>query len=208
MNKSTFLPAMLISCVLIITGCGSSPNARFYMLNTLDQNESQSTANTQTQNLAVKVGPVSIPETLDQSQIVSRKNENMLIVDEYNRWGGDIQSDIQRTLGENISILLPTNRVILSQEIALLPVDYQVVVNIRRFDGTLGGEVTLNADWTVVRIENKESAKGKKSVFSEATVGDDYQAYVAAQSRLLARLSEEITKEITRQVADKNRRKN
>jgi hypothetical protein len=61
-------------------------------------------------------------------QIVSRSGENSLIVDEFNRWGGDFQSDIQRVIGENISILLPTDQVILSQEIVLLPIDYQVLV--------------------------------------------------------------------------------
>ena len=41
----------------------------------------------------------------------------MLVLDEFNRWGGDVQDDFQMTLGENISILLPTDHVILDQDI-------------------------------------------------------------------------------------------
>jgi hypothetical protein len=40
----------------------------------------------------------------------------------------------------------------------------------------------------------------KKSVLQESADGSDYQAYVAAQSRLLAKLCQEITDEIRRQL--------
>lgn len=195
MTKLTLLPAFLVSITIAISGCGSSPNAKFYILNSLDQNEVLLNRSKLSKNIVVKVGPVSIPDTLDQSQIVSRNGKTMLILDEYNRWGGDFQSNIQQTIGENISILLPTQRVILSQEMTLLPVDYLVVVNIRSFEGTLGGLVTLNADWTVVSNSKaiKKKALGKKSVLYEQTEAAGYQAYVSAHSRLLAKLSQEIT---------------
>ena len=126
----------------------------------------------------------------------------MLILDEFNRWGGDFQSNIQRIIGENISILLPTDQVILSSEVSLVSADFQVVINVREFDGQLGGHVTLNADWTVTH-KGKDKEKpvlAKKSVLQESTNGSDYQAYVAAQSRLLAKLSQEITDKIRRQL--------
>ncbi|WP_428353970.1 PqiC family protein [Methyloprofundus sp.] len=153
------------------------------------------------QSVVVKVGPVSIPDMLDQSQIVTRTGANTLDVDEYNRWSGEFQSDIQRIIGENIAILLPTDQVALSQEIILLPVDFQVIVNVREFDGSLGGVVTLNADWVVAGKGDDKSMIAKKSVLRENADGADYQAYVAAQSRLLAKLSQEIADEIKKQLA-------
>ena len=199
-NKHTILSWAVIAITLAVAGCGSSPDAKFYILNTVDRNVSISAATMKDHRVVVEVGPVSIPDTLDQAQIVSRSGENMLIVDEFNRWGGDFQSDIQRILGENISILLPTDQVILSQEVALLPVDFQVLVNVRELDGKLGGNVTLNADWTVVRKGKEKKVTVKKSLLQENADGADYQAYVVAQSRLLAKLSQEITDEIRRQL--------
>jgi uncharacterized lipoprotein YmbA len=182
----------------------------------MDRDSSISALTPQGQSVAVKVGPVSISDVLDQLQIVSRSGENSLIVDEFNRWGGDFQSDIQRVIGENISILLPTDQVILSQEIGLLPIDYQVLVNIREFDGTLGGMVNLNADWTVAgKGKGKGKDKGKdksivtrKSVLEEQADGAGYDAYVAAQSRLLKKLSQDITAEIRNQLAKERTRNN
>lgn len=203
MNYRTILSLSLLALTLFFSGCGSSPNAKIYILDAMDRDSSISALTPQGQSVAVKVGPVSISDVLDQLQIVSRSGENSLIVDEFNRWGGDFQSDIQRVIGENISILLPTDQVILSQEIGLLPIDYQVLVNIREFDGTLGGMVNLNADWTVA---GKGKDKGKsivtrKSVLEEQADGAGYDAYVAAQSRLLKKLSQDITAEIRNQLA-------
>ena len=200
MIKRTILSSSVVAIALAIAGCGSSPSAKFYILNTVDRNVSTSAAPTQDRNIAVKVGPVSIPDTLDHSQIVTRSGKNMLILNEFNRWGGDFQSDVQRILGENISILLPTDQVVLSSEVSLVPTDFQVVINIREFDGNLGGNITLNADWSVTHKGKEKTVIAKKSVLQENAEGSDYQAYVAAQSRLLAKLSQEITNEIRRQL--------
>lgn len=200
MNNQTILSASLISLTLLFAGCGSSPNAKLYILDAMHRDNSLTAMTLEGRSVAIKVGPVSIADSLDQSQIVTRTGPNMLVADEFNRWGGDFQSDIQRVIGENISVLLPTDQVFLSQEIVLLPVDFQVLVNIREFDGALGGVVTLNADWTVAAKGEDKTVIAKKSFFQENTDGADYQAYVAAQSRLLQKLSQEITDEIRNQL--------
>ena len=200
MKKQNILSWALVAITLAVTGCGSSPDAKFYILNAVDRDASVQTIAPGGRNIAVKVGPVSIPDTLDQSQIVTRAGSNTLVLDEFNRWGGDFQSDFQQILGENISILLPTDQVILDHEITLLPVDFQVLVNLRKFDGKLGENVTLNADWTVVRQGKEKKVTAKKSVLQEKTDGVAYEHYVAAQSRLLAKLSQEIVNEIRKQL--------
>ncbi|NOQ63335.1 MAG: hypothetical protein GQ582_02335 [Methyloprofundus sp.] len=200
MNKHTVLFLPLISITLLFSGCGGSPNARFYILNAIDQETSVPALIVEGHSITVKIGPVSIPDALDQPQVVSRTGKNTLLADEFNRWAGDFQYDIQRILGENISILLPTNQVTLSQEIILFPVDFQVIVNVRKFDGKLGDIVILNADWTVARKGKEKTVMARKSVLHEHTRGADYQAYVATQSRLLAKLSQEIADEIRKQL--------
>ena len=201
MNKQTILSLSLIAATMLFAGCGSSPDSKFYILSAVDRNAPIPIATIKNQSVVVKVGPVSIPDMLDQSQIVTRTGANTLDVDEYNRWSGDFQSDIQRIIGENISIFLPTDQVALSQEIMLLPVDFQVIVNVRELDGALGGVVTLNADWVVAAKGKEKSVTAKKSVLQENADGVDYQAYVAAQSRLLEKLSQEIADEIRRQLS-------
>ncbi len=199
MNKQTLLTYATMAA-LMMTGCASSPDAKFYTLSAIDRYAPPVSLTTALQNVAVKVGPVSIPDALDQSQIISRTGKNRLIVDEFHRWGGDLQLTIQLVLAENISLLLPTEQVILNQDVTPLPADYQVIVHFREFDGELGGTVMLNADWTIVRFGKKNIVRGGKLVFRENTTGPGYQAYVAAQSRLLAKFSREIVAEINGQM--------
>ena len=52
--------------------------------------------------------------------------------------------------------------------------------------------MTLNVDWTVARKGKEKSVMVKKLVLHENADGVGYQDYVAAQSRLLARLRQEI----------------
>ena len=190
--NTTILSALLISSLLLV-GCGTSPKTQHYILNSIERD----TAPIMTaQNIVIKVGPVSVPDALDQDPIVSRTGSNSLFADEYHRWSGDYRDDMQRVLGENISILLPGSHIALGQETMLLPEDFQVIINIREFYGQLGGSVTLNVDWTVARKGKNKSVTIKKSVLQENTNGADYKDYVAAQSRLLAKLSQEITNTI------------
>ena len=198
MKTQTILSASLIAISLLFSGCGTSPKAELFILNPIERDISAPVA--VLKSISVKVGPISIPDTLDQSPIITRTGSNTLMAGEFKRWSGDYQSDIQRVLGENISILLPTDQITLGQEIVLTPIDFQVIVNIRQFDGQLGGVVTLNADWSVAHHGKKKSVIAKKSVFQEKANGSTYQDYVAAQSRLLAKLSQEISNTIKKQI--------
>ncbi len=200
MGKQLTALWITIGLILSMTGCGSSPAAKFYTITALDRNLVTPALIKTGKDITVRIGPVTIPDTLQKPQIVSRTGENMLVLDEFNRWGGDLQSDFQRILGENISILLPTEHIILNQELTPLPVDFQVIVYVREFDGKLGGVVTLNADWTVVHLKSESTGKSEKSLLQENTEGARYQEYVSAQSRLLAKLSHEIANEISRQL--------
>ncbi len=197
MNKKIICTSLLMVITLNIAGCGSSPKAKFYIMSTLERDLS---SHTNSKQVAIKLGPVTIPETLLRPQIVTRSNANMLLLNEFNRWGGDFQEDFQRIVGENLSILLATDHVTLSQDITPLESDYQVTINVRQFDGMLGGSVTLNADWTIANQSKNTKVIARKSVLHENTNGIDYQDYVAAQSRLLAKLSQEISAAIQKQI--------
>lgn len=202
MTKSSLLPYLFFIMSLGIISCGSSPTARFYALNAIARNPRPPVAIIPLRT-KVKLGPITIPDTLDQPKIVSRSGSNRVIMNEFNRWGGDFQSELLRILGENISILLPTEQVILSNDYATLPYEFQVIVNIRKFDGKLGGTVTLNADWIVIRQGKQKPIIAKKSILEEQTDAVDYQAYVETQSHLLARLSQEISNEIRKSQSER-----
>jgi uncharacterized lipoprotein YmbA len=72
------------------------------------------------------------------------------------------------------------------------PIDYQVEVEVTRFEGDADGNALLTARWSIFGKGMRELLVRRRSRFSEPAGGQDYEALVAAMSRTLANLSREI----------------
>jgi uncharacterized lipoprotein YmbA len=77
-----------------------------------------------------------------------------------------------------------------------------VVLDVVRCDGRLGDAAWLEARWSIFRGPGKKLVKFDRSSIREPVSGADYGSLVAAQSRALAKLSQEIAEAI--QGAGKN----
>jgi len=147
----------------------------------------------------VSVGPLTIPDYLDRSQIVTREGQNELRVDEYHRWAGSLENDILRLLIENLSALLSPDHYQVDSWIRPAPplsaIDYRVAVDIVRFDGTHGDSVFMKARWSVFRKDRNASVM--QTDITEHVKGNDYNALVEAMSRTMERFSRDIADTIT-----------
>jgi hypothetical protein len=155
------------------------------------------------QNAVIGIGPVKLADYLDQSMLVTRTSENQAVKAEFDRWVGSLKDNLINVLADNIGFLLPTERIYLYPWRVSVPIDYQVVLDIVRCDGRLGDAVWLEARWSIVGGgPEKKLLKTNRSSIREPVSGADYAALVAAQSRALAKLSQEIVEAI--QGAGKN----
>ena len=78
--------------------------------------------------------------------------------------------------------------------------NYDIKIDISRFDGQLGGDIELSVRWSVFDGEGKVVYGVKATDIFEPTAGGDYDHLVAAQSRALAVFSRELAdviKELT-----------
>jgi uncharacterized lipoprotein YmbA len=180
---------------LTVSGClGSGRTVEFYTLAPLSSPAAGTGGASAT---IVAVYPAVIPASLDRPQIVTRTDENQILLSEFNRWGGSLKEEISRTLVENLGILLADRRVsVMSAHLALDPACF-VAVTFNRFDGRLGDSVWLNAAWTVRDQKRKMTLAVKNSILQERVLGPGYADLVAAQSRALGALSREIAAELT-----------
>ena len=182
--------------VMLFAGCrGTSENARFYKLNSiLISDEAAQTAG---KGVAIGIGPIKFPDHLDRPEIVTRTSRNALQIGDFDRWAGSLREDFSRVLTENLSILLSTDYVFVFPWGKTIPIDYQVKVEVSRFDGELGKNATLIARWTVLESGEKKTLKAvRRSSISRPTEGNSYEAMVAALSRTVEQLSQEIAETI------------
>jgi uncharacterized protein len=198
---SRALPVILAIAAIFLCGCRSQ-SPRFYTLSPMLEDQVSSKRRSPARNAVVGIGPVKLADYLDQSLIVTRTSDNQMVKAEFDRWAGSFKDNFINVLADDIGFLLPTERIYLYPWRLSVPIDYQVVVDIVSCDGRLGDAVLLEVRWSIVGGPEKKLLKTNRSSIREPVSGGDYAALVAAQSRALAKLSQEIVEAI--QGAGKN----
>jgi uncharacterized lipoprotein YmbA len=141
------------------------------------------------------VGSITLPEVVDRPQFVLRAGPNEVTFVELHRWAGPLKSEIPRIVADNLAADLNVKRVTAYPQNAGENADYRVLIDIQRFDSTLGESVTIDALWTVKRTSDGALRTGR-STARESSSGGTYEAVVAAHSRALATISREIAEAI------------
>jgi uncharacterized lipoprotein YmbA len=182
--------------VMLLAGCrGTSEKSRFYKLSAiLSSDEATKPAG---KGVAIGIGPIKFPDHLDRPEIVTRTSRNALEIGDFDRWAGSLREDFSRVLTENLSILLSTDFVFVFPWGKTIPIEYQVKVEVSRFDGELGKSATLIARWTVFESGEKKELKAiRRSSITKPAEGKSYEAMVAALSQTVEQLSQEIAETI------------
>ena len=199
------LPAAFIFlglALLTLTGCPGNAPTRLYVLTpTTDK-----PASTSPQGVAIGVGPITLPKYLDRPQIVTRVAANSLDQANLDQWGGDLNDNITRVVATNLSNLLATDRVSLYPWKDGAPVDFQVTMDISRFEQDKDGSAVLNVFWSIVNPKDGTVLLMRRSSYTQsagepaASQSDNprpFDAQAAAMSRDLAQFSHDVAAAIT-----------
>ncbi len=177
--------ALIVLTCFIAGGC-ASPSPHFY---TLSASPPDLTA--RTPKLAVVVGPISIPATVDMPQIVVTKGLNQVAPDQFNLWASPLRSNIAQVVCANLAALLDTSSVASVASVSTIDADYRVAIDVQTFESAPGNAATLSALWVVRRVSDGKSTSGRTAV-RESSLGASYEALAAAHSTALKQLSEDI----------------
>lgn len=194
--KKLSFPALAAAIAgLLLAACAETQPSRFYTLSSLSDAGAAAPSAASSQ-LAVGVGPISLPNYLDRPEMVRRATPNEFQLAQFDRWGEPLGDVFPRVMAENLSVLLVTDRVFLLPRRRDTTLDYQVEVQVTRFDADVGGPAVLGARWEIFDNDGK-SLVVDRSTFTETVGGEDYGAVATAMSRTVAALSREIASAIT-----------
>jgi uncharacterized lipoprotein YmbA len=177
-------------------GCAGSPPSRFYQLSSLDTTPPGMKPAADEPCVSIGIGPVKIPDYLDQTRIVTLGTGNQLTLAEFDRWAELLKYNLVRVLAKNLSTLLCTKTIVFFPWRGGTPMDYRIEMEVLRLDGSLGGNVSLEAWWMIRSGDGKKIVLSKQSAFTEAVTGKDYNSLVSAESRTVGLLSGEIAEAI------------
>ena len=178
---------------VMLVGCaGSSGSSTFYMLRSMEGSQESLSTTDGEKTMSVLVGPITLPGYLDRNQMVTVAGKNEMALDEFNRWAESLQNGFYRVLLEDLSSLLNTPEVYRYDRGGSSSADYQVVIDVTRFDGMPGENAVLTAFWAVSAKDNSTLGITRKSVFRAPVSGTGFPGVVDAQNQTLTTFSREI----------------
>jgi len=190
MNRINLLVVLLS---LLIAGCIGSPTrpSTFYVLNA-DSAAPVAGRESPAPPLSLGLGPVELPDVLDRPQIVTRPDPNRIDLAEYDRWGGDLGKDLSRVLAQNLMGRLNTDAVLLYPWSSSRRPDYELSIQFFRFDGELDKLAELEGVWRLDDTRGGCEPVSRRFRIAESPPASGYAGLVAAISRGVARLSDEV----------------
>jgi len=144
---------------------------------------------------SVFVGPVSIPASVDRSEMVLSTGANAVDISDEYRWAESLRDAIPRVVAQALSRDLGTSRVLASRMAAGTPVDYRVSIEVQRFDSSLADGATVDALWTVSTTGEKAARIGR-TVAREPDAAHDAAGIAAAHARALERVGRDVANAI------------
>ena len=184
-------PAVLL--VMTLGGCGSSPPVSYYDLEAL---ESDYVAVGEAY-MTVGVGPLRTPDYLSRSQIITRRNDATVVVDDFHRWVEPVDDAIYRIVSENLDSLIDDVVVVAFPYTHIADLDYQLIGRVSRFDADQDGTAVLQVQWGIISSRDEFLVQLKRARYEvKAAKAGDYPALARAMSEVLQQFSRDVAKSL------------
>lgn len=204
------LLALIFCLTIYLAGCINTPLPDYYVLTPesaqpgsglLDAGEVDITATdarlsglSQLSDLAVGVGPITIPETVNRQNIVTPRDANQLEVAEFHRWSEPLRENISRVVITNLAERLGVSK-LYAYPWLRAQIDHIARIDVLRMTGELGNEVYLQVRWQILTgSKPHELLDTRITEYRQAVSGGGYSSLVAAYSMAYASLSDDIAR--------------
>ena len=185
---------LLLGCALLLAGCARTPPVSYYQLSA--QEAARNAPAAETGKMVIGIGPVRLAEYLDRPQIVTRQSANRLRLADSHRWAEPLGENILRVVGENLSALLGTDRILLYPWPSSRATDYQLLVEVLHFENEGDGAARLVALWSVKGKDGVIVLPERRSSHLVPTSSRDREGQVEALNGALGRFCREIAQEM------------
>lgn len=193
MSRINSTSMLLIFIGIALSACSGTPPTQFYVLEPQFDVPTVST-NAQAKKLIIGIGPISIPALLERKQLVTRDEDNNLQIAELQQWAAPLKDNIGEVLAQNLTALQPSQIIRAYPWSAYGGIDYQIIVQISRFEAKPGQAANLEANWTIMDEKNHTVISNGFSKTQAKTENTSTVSTVKALNTTLATLSQELAK--------------
>lgn len=185
----------LSACLLaaVVAGCGTQAPPNFYTLSAISPAGAPSTRPDQA---VVAIGPVTMPDYLDRTQIVTRDSAFAIRLAGNDYWAGSLLTMAPRALTQDMALRLPGDRVVGFPQVGGGNFDYRIAVDVSQFDVDDDGTATLAARWQIYAPGTPRALLLGDDTFRRTADGSGYEAAAAALSATLADLGDRLAQNL------------
>jgi uncharacterized protein len=199
MNESRFETLLIGMAVSMLAACSSvlapqPDRSRFFALSAEPRASKEGSAQdvAAAVGLTYGVGPVRIPDYLDRNEICTRLSASELAYSPTDRWAAPLRASIPTVLAQDLAKQLGQGHVV------IYPwpgerVDYQIEVDVLRFEANADGKSYLMARWVVRKAaDGRAVVMVRDASYAEEAGSKSTTASVEALSLTLDELSRDI----------------
>lgn len=191
------LQRLMILTSMLLSACTSVPVEHFFLHGNITDSVSppSSSVGDARSHYSILVGPVTVPELVDRSQLVIRTTAHRVNILDNHRWAESLRTSIARVLANNIGQRLDGAATSVYRDNASRDARYRVAVDITRFESRLNDAIDIEAQWSI-RNQDGELLRRGKSVTREQSRGATVEDLVAAHERALTNISGDMAEAI------------
>ncbi len=141
----------------------------------------------------IGLGPIKLPEYLDRDEVVTRVGPNRLELSDKDRWAEPLDSNFKQVIAQDLTQSLGTHSITFYPWSGTIRVDYQVRIEVYRFETDPSANAQLVAHWQVLDGSGKLLYAGDSNLSEQAQPGEPV---AAALSRTVDGLARQIASAI------------
>lgn len=194
--KSFSIPrgSALLSVVVLafaLTACGGATQ-KYYRLS------ADGPAPVGVTGLSVGIGPVTLPGYVDRAELVFQTTANEFQVPLDAHWTGTLKDNVSNVLAADVGSRLRSGNVVAFPWNPVLKLRYQVAVDVTQFHAISGKGAILEVSWRILNGADSQMISRHNARYEEPVQGDGYDPVVAAESRLVGRLADDVAASLRR----------
>jgi uncharacterized lipoprotein YmbA len=192
-------PILVFAAALLLASCAGTPETHFYVLSSVPAAPAASAAGGTAARRVIAIGPVTLPDYLDQPGIVTRGGPNRIYVASFHQWAGSLPAMTTQALIQDVAARLPGDQVVAFDSGSSRRPDLRVAVAIGQFDVDEAGHAVVAAHFEIDAAAASSAGRSAHDTLTRAqAAGTSYEDRAAALSQALAQLSDQIAQAIGR----------
>ena len=172
------IPFVAMACTVLPAQKDAS---HFFILTPEPGPTASDPVHTPVHELSIGLGPINFPGYLKRREIVTQVGAGQLQLSNTQRWAESLDSNFQRVLSQDLAMDLGTQRVVLFPWYGRPDIDYQVEIQVHRFDTDSEHRSHLDARWII-----KDGKMGRELMARESNISSTVPASDSAGSEALS----------------------